>query len=360
MKILQIMGGGKSGGAETAFIDTCLAMKEAGQDIYVLTKKNQTREKILKQADIAYDTLLFGGPLDVVTSKKITATIKFFQPDIVQTWMNRAAKKTPNWKKTRTKKPYVTVGRVGGYYNNKYYQTMDYLAVLTPDLKRHMSEQGFDKTRIFQVNNFAETEQIEKPLNRDEFDTPSNATVLVSLARLHSLKGLDTIIDALPDCPNTFLWLAGEGPHEDELKQQARNLGVLDRIRFLGWRNDRAALLQAADICVFVSKHEGFGTVFVQAWSNKIPLIVSDAQGPKQFCTNLENCLMINMGDSGQLATAVKKLKDDKTLAFELVNNGYQKYMNEFTKEKTVEAYLKFYREISPEKVQGNLSAQRA
>jgi len=151
--------------------------------------------------------------------------------------------------------------------------------------------------------------------------------------------------------PDVYLWLAGDGPLKDELQKEAQNLGISDRVKFLGWRNDRAALLLAADMCVFVSRDEPFGTVFVQSWANKTPVIVSDAQGPKQFCEDGDDCLMVERDNTQQLTAAIKRIKEDNVLQMQLVNRGYQRYLNEFTKQKSVEKYLEFYADIISNKI---------
>jgi glycosyltransferase involved in cell wall biosynthesis len=346
MKILQVMAGGKSGGAETAFVDMCLALQEAGQDIHVVTRSNDNRLPRLREAGISFTTLPFRGMADLYTRFRLKKIIKDYEPDIVQTWMSRAAVKTPNWQSLKSAKRYHTVARLGGYYDLKYYKAMDYFIAVTPDLKKHIEDSGIDSQRVRQINNFAETENDIKPVLRKELDTPNSATVVVSLGRLHNNKALDILIPSIQELPNVYLWLAGDGPEKEKLEKQAKALGLESRVKFLGWRNDRAALLQAADICAFISRKEPFGTVFVQAWANKVPVIVSDAEGPSQYCIDGENCLMVPKEDYDAVTDAIKKLQKDSVLRLKLVNNGYQKYQEEFTKAKTVQAYLDYYQEI--------------
>ncbi|MEM6811578.1 MAG: glycosyltransferase [Pseudomonadota bacterium] len=346
MKILQVMAGGQHGGAEMAFIDMCVAMKEKGLDIEVVTRKNKVRDRLLDEAKIKTHHCRFGGIADFITSQKIKKIIQSYEPDIVQSWMSRASVKTPSWNKTQTKKKYYTIARLGGYYSYKYFKHIDYFAAITPDLKKHIESWGINPEHVRQLNNFAETEQDIIPIDREELDTPKDATVIVSLARYHENKALDILIRSLPDLPNCYLWLAGDGPLKDTLHDLAKSLHVESRVRFLGWRTDRAALLQAADICAFVSRHEPFGSVFIQAWANKIPLIVSDAQGPVQFCKHEKDSLVIPKNNEAAFVRAVHKLEADPVFSIKLVNNGYQKYLDGFTKEKSVEAYLDFYRDI--------------
>ena len=102
MKILQVMAGSPHGGAETAFVDMCLAMQEFGMDIEVATRDNPVRVPRLEQAGIKVHKLPFGGAVDVYTGWRLSKIIKDFSPVIVQTWMARAAQKTPNWKFLKT------------------------------------------------------------------------------------------------------------------------------------------------------------------------------------------------------------------------------------------------------------------
>ena len=347
MKILQVMAGAQHGGAETAFVDISIALHESGSNVEVVTRKNDVRVSRLLGAGLKVHTLPFGGALDFYTKSAMKKIIREVQPDIVQTWMSRATQKTPKWPEVKTVKPYATVARLGGYYKLSKYTGVDYFVANTPDLKRHIEAGGIDSHRVRHINNFAPAvEDSVVPVSRSSLDTPDDAVLMVALARLHENKALDVAIDALPALPNAYLWLAGEGPLREALETQASALGVLNRVRFLGWRTDRDALLQAADICIVPSRIEPFGNVFIQAWANKTPVIVSDSEGPSQFCRDGEDSLMIHKNNAPALIAAVQKLCGDKTLVMNLVQNGHQRYLNEFTKGKTVQAYLDFYQQI--------------
>lgn len=351
MKILQIMAGGKAGGAETAFVDMCIALHEAGQEIEVITRRNPNRVGQMEEAGLKVHILPFGGFIDSYTKRGIKKIIRNFEPDIVQTWMSRASIKTPNWKKVKGAKKYHSVARLGGYYDLKYFKNMDYFAAITPDIRQYLITRGLEEEKVRQLNNFAEFQQDASPVKRKDLETPDDATILISLARLHNDKALDVVMKSIKDMPDVYLWLAGDGPLRGALEKEAQQLGIEKRVKFLGWRNDREALLMAADICVFASRDEPFGTVFVQSWANKTPVIVSDAHGPRQFCENGKDCLMVERDNVEQLTAAIEKLKGDKVLQMSLVNNGYQRYLNEFTKQKSVSKYLEFYEDIIANKI---------
>lgn len=346
MKILQIMAGGDHGGAETAFVDMCIAMHEAGMTIEVVTRANPVRVPQLEAAGIKVHILPFGGAIDVFTTWKIGKIIREFSPVIVQTWMSRAAQKTPNWKDSKTPQRYLVVSRVGGYYKVKHFKTSDYFVTITPELKSMLAKGGVDENRIRFINNFAETEVVTTPLRKSDLDTPEDAPVLLTLGRLHENKAHDVLIKGVARMPGVYAWIAGEGPAREELEKLADALGVADRVKFLGWRTDRAALLQACDICSFISREEPFGTVFVQSWAQQTPVIVSDADGPRQFCRDQEDSLIVPRNDVDAFVAAVQRLLGDKALRDKLVANGTARYQGEFTKEASVSGYFAYFIDI--------------
>jgi glycosyltransferase involved in cell wall biosynthesis len=346
MRILQIMAGAEHGGAETAFVDMCIALHEAGETIEIVTRLNDLRVPQLKNAGMTVHTLPLGGKLDVFSRWRLTKIIKKFQPHIVQTWMSRASAHTPRWHESMNIPPYLVVSRLGGYYKLKYFRNTDYFTTITPAIRDYLIEQGIPENKIRHINNFAETEKRIAPVNRADFETPLEAPLLLALGRLHESKAFDTLIKAVAELPGFYLWIAGEGPDRDKLKGLIHQLGVTHRVKLLGWRDDRAALFQTCDICVFPSRYEPFGTVFVQAWAQKRPLVASDADGPRQFVHNGEDGLLFPVDDIESLKNCLKRLNENEHLAKRLVETGYQRYLQEFTREKTVAAYLGYYHEI--------------
>lgn len=193
MKILQVMAGAQHGGAETAFVDMCLALHEAGETIEVVTRPNDGRVPALEKAGIKTHKLPFGGKIDVFTPWRMAKIIRAFQPDIVQTWMARAAAKTPAWKESTGAPRYQVVSRLGGYYSVKYFKNTDYFTTITPDIREYLIKQGIASERVLHINNFAETETAPVKLNRAEFGIPDDAMLLLGLGRLHESKAFDVL-----------------------------------------------------------------------------------------------------------------------------------------------------------------------
>ena len=346
MKILQVMAGAAHGGAETAFVDMCIALHEAGEDIEVVTRKNPAREARLRAAGLRVHILPFGGMVDIFTTLRMRKIIREFQPHIIQTWMSRAAQRTPRWTASEGIPRYLVVSRLGGYYKASHFGQTDYYATITPDIRRHLIEAGISEYKVRHINNFAELEADGVPLDRAVLNTPDDAPLLLALGRLHQAKAMDVLMDAVAMVPGAYLWIAGEGPDRAALEAYCEKIGMTDRVRFLGWRDDRAALFATADICVFPSRYEPFGTVFVQAWAQRVPLVTTASDGPRQYVRDGEDGLMVPVDDTKALAAAIARVIEDADLRARIVERGFERYQTEFTKTNTVSQYLAYYHEI--------------
>lgn len=347
MRVLHVMAGAAHGGAETAFVDMCIAQHEAGAVVQVATRKNDLRVTKLKDAGLTVHCLPFGGTIDVYTPFMLRNIITKFQPDIVQSWMSRAASMVPRWRVGLTDKKYYHVGRLGTPYNMKYFQSCDGFVAITPDLRTYLMAHEVAADNVVHINNFADVEPVTSSLTRADYGIPKDAVLLLGLGRLHSDKAFDVLIRAVAALPEyIYCWIAGEGPLRAELETLITTLHVEGRVKLIGWQSDRAALFQASDICTFISRDEGFGTVFVQSWAQKTPLIVSDADGPRQFVRDGADGLVVPCDDVEALVGAVERLSNDTALQQHFIEAGYKRYLSEFTKEKSVSAYLSFYRDL--------------
>lgn len=342
LRLLQVMAGAESGGAETAFIDMVLALHERGVRQHVVTRTND-RLRRLDAAGVPYTCLPFGGAIDLYTPYQMRKILRTFRPEVVQTWMSRAAAKTPAWESRMGIPRYLKICRLGGYYKLKYYRGADYFIAITPDIKRYLVDQGVPETRVFHINNFADVEEAHTPMTRAQMGTPEDAPLIVTLGRLHTAKAFDTLIRAVVDLPSVHVWIGGAGPEESALQDLITSQNLSDRVKLCGWVDDRAAFLSCGDICVFPSRYEPFGTVFVQAWACRIPLITSLADGPRQYVREGVDALTFDIDDVSGLQRQIQYLLDHPEVVESLTRAGAARYEQEFTKDRTRSAYLDLY-----------------
>ncbi len=181
---------------------------------------------------------------------------------------------------------------------------------------------------------------------RSSRGVPKDALLLLTLSRLHPKKGIDTAIRALARLANAHLCVAGDGPEQAKYETLARELGLTERVHFLGWRNDRKALLEACDICLLPSRYEPFGTVIAEAWSMRRPLVAALADGARQYVRDNDNGALFPIDDDAVLARRILQIADDPQFAARIVENGYRDYERLFAREIVIDHLLDIYRTV--------------
>ena len=338
LKILTVLAGASVGGAETFFVNLTLAFARAGLGVRSVLKPNLLREEALTQAGIGYDTAPFGTLLDLASRGVLRRATEAFAPDIVLAFAGRASSFIP-------KGNYTIVGRLGGYYNLKNFAACDYLICNAPDLIRYVVEGGWDKAKVFLIPNFPSVPD-GPALDRASLATPQDAPLAVALGRLHPNKGLDVLIRAVVLIPELFVWIAGEGPERTTLEQLARDQCVAERVKFLGWRNDRASLYKSADVCVYPSREEPFGNVVVEAWSCGVPIVTTASTGPAWLAHNGEDALVTPVDNVTALAEAIRRVIDSKSLASRLAAAGKRRVADEFSENAIVKRYIEVFEKV--------------
>lgn len=332
------MAGARHGGAEAFYERLTIALQDAGEEVLPVIRHEPARAARLVAAGLAPVTLGFGGVFDMTTGWRLRRALAGFRPDVVVAWMNRAARFAPRG-------AYTLIGRLGGYYDLKYYRHCDHLVGNTRDLVRWIVEQGWPAERAHHLPNFVDDFSGVAPAS---LPAPPNARRLLALGRLHPNKGFDVAIRALAELPGAHLSIAGEGPERGALEAIARQCGVADRVAFLGWRSDIGALLAACEVFVCSSRHEPLGNIVPEAWSAARPVVAAAAQGPAELIGNNETGLLVPVDNAEALAQAIRALLDDPVRAWTMAKAGRAVFELEFAAAPVLARWREFLRAVAP------------
>ena len=339
MKILQIMGGAREGGAEEFFIEAVEALKNKEINQYVvINKKNQKRVKKINDLKIPFATASFSKLLKWPTQSVINKVISEFKPDIIHYWMGRASS-------FLVKGKHINIGWHSGFRGVERFRKCDYHIALTEELKKHIANQGINLKDIFELPIYTKENKLNK-MNRSKFNTPKNKPLLLSLSRLHQVKGINILIDAMPKIPDAYLWIAGSGPLEKVLKSQTANLGLNDRVRFLGWRDDKEILMATADICVFPSRNDSFGAVTIESWAARKTTVACKSPGPLGLISHRKDGILVEIDNAEEFSKSVNEIINNKKLAKTLANNGYNKFQKFYTEKVFVRNIIAIYTRV--------------
>ena len=331
MSVAHLLGSADDGGAEKYYVDLIGALHAGRIAQGAALRGHAGRERALAALGVPTKVLPFGAALDFTTKRGVAALARELDAKVLVAWMSRAGAHTPAG-------PWTRIGRLGGYYGPKYFRGFDMMVANTREITDWAVAQGWAREQTVYIPNFAVAGPGE-PLDRASLDTPEGAPLLLGMGRLHSDKAHDISLRALTLLPEAFLWIAGSGPLEAELKALARDLGVASRVRFLGWRDDASSLYRTADICVFPSRIEPLGNVVLQAWAHHVPVIAAASKGPAALVNTGEDGLLVPMEDPASLADAVRALLADPSLRVRIITGGQAHLDREFSTAVVVEQW---------------------
>ncbi|NQU21543.1 MAG: glycosyltransferase [Candidatus Nealsonbacteria bacterium] len=338
-RVLQMLIGRNGGGAESFFVKLALALQQAGLPQRLIVSSSNDRADLLRAGGCDTVQLKFGGLTDPIARFRLRRQLADFRPDVVLLWLNRAARRCPQG-------DFVTAARLGGYYKLKHYRKCDHLIGNTPDIVRYLVESDWPAERTCMLSDFGDLERLP-PLDRAELDTPPDIPLLLSLGRLHPSKGFDVMLRTLASTPGVYYWLAGVGEMRADLEALARELGVADRVRMPGFRNDPSALYGAADLFVLPSRHEPLGNVILEAWTHGLPVVSTAAEGPSWLIDDEENGLLVPSENPAALAAAINRLLADTALRKRIATGGREKHDRNFSRETIAQQYIEFFRRIA-------------
>ncbi len=343
MRIAHVIAGAPMGGAEAFFERLAAAQHAAGESVLAAIRGDAGRAARLRAAGLDPVQLPFGGPLDLRTGPALRRALAGFAPQVVVSWANRASRFAGRLR--RGGAPWTLVGRLGGYYSLKYYRGCDHLVGNTRGIRDWLVERGWPAERAHVVPNFAHDFAGAAPAL---LAAPPGAPRLLALGRLHRNKGFDVLLRALPLLPGgAHLSLAGEGPERAALEALARELGVADRVSFLGWREDTGALLAACDVFVCPSRHEPLGNVVLEAWSAARPVVAAAAQGPREVVRDGETGLLVPPEAPAPLAAAVSALLADAPRRAALAAAGRAEFERAYAAAPVLARWSGFLRSVS-------------
>lgn len=217
-----------------------------------------------------------------------------------------------------------------------------------------MSKTGIDSNKIIQLSDLS----VEEKYLYDRLGIKKQATdktIIIVSGRLIGRKGISLLIDAISkvNTDNEFVVrIFGNGPEKDNLAKQIEILGLKDKVFLMG--NVSLEKIQKeykrADIYILPSLRETTGTAVFEAAANKLPIIALNQNGVKHIVQD-DAGILIDVCNEEQviidMAKAITKLIEDKSLREKYGENAFNKMMNKYTWEKRASYFDSVYRKVS-------------
>ena len=186
-----------------------------------------------------------------------------------------------------------------------------------------LAQQKFRKPRIKYVHGVGvdlskfQQENRAIPSNdsvRDELGIKKEDVFLLSVGELNKNKNHSAVIRALSRCshPNVHYAIAGAGELKGRLETLANDLGLSQRVHFLGFRSDMPDVYRAADVFVFPSRREGLPSVVMEAMASSLPCIISRIRGNVDLIFDNEGGYLFDPNNPEELADCIDKVISER------------------------------------------------
>ena len=181
---------------------------------------------------------------------------------------------------------------------------------------------------------------------RARIGIPETDFLVGTVSRLVPQKTVGDLVDALARVPHATLVVIGDGPERSAVEHRIRRLGLCERVRLLGARDDVPALLAAFDIFALSSRWEGEPIALLEAMAVGVPCVATAVGGTCEVLAGGEAGVLVPVGDPAALAAAIELLRLDPEHRARLECAGRAR-MRSRTPERLAQAVLDVYEDAA-------------
>ncbi len=208
------------------------------------------------------------------------------------------------------------------------------------------------KTPIEIIPNFVDTDLFKRSPKSDcsrEMLSPDGSKVIIHISNMRPVKRLKDVIRVFANLSGWIkarLVMVGDGPERAAAHRLAEELGVCDRVMFLGAQESIASLLNCADLAIQPSASESFGLSILEAMSTGVPVISTRCGGPEEVVLDGQSGYLSEVGDVEKMSADAVRLLTDEKLYDSFSSEGRRRVLENYTIQKVTAKYLNCYRSV--------------
>lgn len=367
MKILHLINNLGSGGAEKLLEDLIPLMNQVEDieaDLLLLTDKNNVFYDSLLKKGVKIDIIKYKNMYDPRNILEIINHIIKGKYDVVhshifptQYWvaLSRLILRNKKVKFITTEHSTHNRRREKFYFRpiDKFiYSKYDAIISITEKVRDNLinwidpKRKRVDKHVV--IENGVDLEKIKKalPYKKTDLvhDIDEDTKLVCMVGRFSEAKDQPTLIRAISKLPEDIhLVLVGEGPLLDDNKKLANKLNILDKVHFLGFRQDIPRILKSSDVVVLSSHWEGLSLASIEGLASGKPFIASRVPGLEEIVGGAG--VLFERGDHESLATILSNLLNDNSF-FDCISSRCLLKAEKFSIDNVITNLLRTYHHI--------------
>ncbi len=359
MKILHIINNLSGGGAEKLLVDLCPLMKKEGHEVEVLVLlrgDNVHEEKLVTQGIKVrslncrkFNPFLWLSIVAVVNKGNYEVVHVHLFPTqyhvaLAKLFLNRNVAIVTTEHNTYNRRRDLFFLKP---IERCVYKAYDIIVTISGGTRTELRSFLGDcfERKLELINNGISLQGVsDAPLSLDPLFEEKQNTYLVLVGRMEAQKRQDVAIRSLTMInEDVHLLLVGDGRNKNDLINLVNEVGVKDRVHFMGFRNDVYSIMKSSDILVVTSDWEGFGLVAVEGMAAGKPVIASNVSGLNEVVSDAG--LLFERGNSKDFADKVNVLLSDTELRATLSKKAIER-AKQYDINIMVDKYILMYQEI--------------
>lgn len=352
LRILEVITPSHYSGAERVVVFLSQELQRQGHELLVATKPLPLLEQELAKRGVPCQPGPYSGKLNRQVGQRLRELIREFRPDLVHAHLSTAAW-WGAWAAHQEGLP--CAAHVHGMTHTLWYRRADLLIGPSRGVRDYLVAHRIPPHKTAVVYNGLDPATFVglPPADqvRAELNLPPQVPVIGVVAHLAAKKGHRVLLQAMALLssrhPDLHCLCLGRGALRPTLEQVARDLGLADRVHFLGYRHDALAITQLFDVTVLPSiQKEGLGLCLIEAGFLGIPAACSDAPGMNEVILDGLNGLLAPPGDAPALATALDRLLSDPDLRRRMGEAGRRRVSEMFTLRKQAQETVQVFEQL--------------
>ena len=364
MKILQVINSLGTGGAEKLLLETIPIYRKRGieMDILILWDNDHQFTKRLKEMDICKVIVIKSSPnvkdiYNPLSIRKMQKVMKqypivhvhLFPAQYFAVIANRLNHSSSRLIFTEHN---TTNTRISNRFlkpiDQFFYRDYKKLVCISEEIKEIYKKYLGTNDKLVLIPNGIDVDKYNKAktLDRSEIhpDINENDRLIIQVSAFRSQKDQDTLIKSMALLPGNYkLLLVGDGERKEQLVSLANDLGLHERVFFLGQRMDVPQLLKSSDVVVLSSHYEGLSLASVEGMASGRPFVASNVPGLHDVVKNAG--ILFSEGNQEELAHIIEKLITDKDFSESVTEKCYQRAI-QFDIDSLVDKHIDLYKKL--------------
>ncbi len=358
MKILHVETGRHLYGGAQQVIYLTTALQKRGIDNALACGAGSGVDTAARDAGVPVINIDCAGDHDLGFAFRLRQRVLDEKPDILHCHSRRGGDFLGGLAATGTAVPAVVSRRVDNAESSLIaglrYRPYRQVIAISNNIAEVLGKAGLGADRVSIIRSAVDTDAFLAPPDREafrrEFHLSHSDVVIAAVAQLISRKGHRYLLDAVAQIrtrlPDLKLIIFGQGPLENELREQAARLGLGGTVQFAGFRPDVDSYLACIDILVHPALAEGLGVAALKAAAAAVPVVGFAAGGTTEAVVNDETGILVAPKDVDALGEAIAKLVESPELRRTFGEAGRIRMQNEFSIESMADAHVQLYESI--------------